>query len=83
MAQVVASPYEGAATRAFNMRMLDPLHARYHRLVRRCADEGFDTSVTEIVHWLLEEGPLTPSEVQDGVRQWRRVRSGDIPARTE
>jgi hypothetical protein len=70
------SIYEGAATRAFNMRILDPLHRRYAALVRRCADEGFETSMTELMHALLHNGPGDAAEAREVVRAWRRVRAG-------
>src|SRR4051794_39537981 len=50
-----ASAYAGAATRQFNTRLLEPLHRRYMRLVRDLADEGYETSMTELVHALLHD----------------------------
>jgi hypothetical protein len=57
--------------------VMAPLLARYKRLVRDLDDEGFDTTVTELVHALLESGPATPAEARALVRQWRRVLDGD------
>ena len=70
-----ANPYEGAPTRQFNTRLLLPLHERYARLARRLEDEGFDTTVTEIVHALLHEGPTDLDETEALVRRWRRART--------
>lgn len=71
-----AAPYEGAPSRQFNTRLLVPLHERYARLVRQLADEGFETTVTEIVHALFHEGPTSPESAKALVRRWRRVRHG-------
>ena len=70
-----SDPYEGAPVRQFNTRLLDPLHRRYSRLVRDLANEDFDTSMTEIVHALLHEGPSTPEQARELVRRFRRVRT--------
>jgi hypothetical protein len=60
-------------TRQLNVRVLAPLLARYKRLVRDLDDEGFDTSITELVHALLHAGPRTPTEARRAVRDWRRA----------
>lgn len=70
-----ASPYEGAAVRQMNVRVLVPLHARYARLVRDLADGGFHTTVTEILHALLHEGPSDTAAARELVRRWRVVRN--------
>lgn len=70
-----ANPYEGAASRQFNTRLLIPLHDRYARVVRALKDEGFDTTVTEVVHALLDEGPRGTEEVKSLVRRWRATRN--------
>lgn len=67
-------PYAGAAMRQFNTRVLEPLHARYAQLVRQLADEGYPTSVTEVLHALLDAGPTTPDQTRELVRAWRRKR---------
>jgi hypothetical protein len=67
----------GAATRQFNTRLLEPLHQRYMRLVRDLADEGYDTSMTELVHALLHEGPTTAAQARAKVRAWRQLRASE------
>jgi hypothetical protein len=69
------SAYAGAATRQFNARLLEPLHRRYMRLVRDLADEGYETSMTELVHALLHDGPTTTTEARARVRAWRQLRA--------
>jgi hypothetical protein len=71
------NPYVGAATRQFNTRLLEPLHQRYMRLVRDLADEGYDTSMTELVHALLHEGPTTAAQARAKVRAWRQLRASE------
>jgi hypothetical protein len=71
------NPYAGAATRQFNTRLLEPLHRRYMRLVRDLADDGYETSMTELVHALLHEGPTTTTEARDRVRAWRQLRAAE------
>lgn len=67
-------PYAGAATRQVNMRLFEPLHSRYMRLVRDLADDGYRTSLTEVMHAMLDTGPATRDEVRELVRAWRRRR---------
>lgn len=67
-------PYAGAGTKQVNTRLLEPLHTRFVLLVRQLDDEGYRTSLTEILHALLEEGPDTPDEARELVRRWRRRR---------
>ncbi len=50
-----------------------PLLLRYKRLLRDLDDEGFDSTLTELVHALLHEGPGTPDEARELVRRWRRT----------
>jgi hypothetical protein len=64
-------------TRPLSVRVMAPLVARYKRLARDLDDEGFDTTVTELVHALLESGPATPDEARALVRRWRRILDGD------
>jgi hypothetical protein len=71
------NPYAGAGTRQFNTRLLEPLHQRYMRLVRDLADEGYDTSMTELVHALLHEGPTTTAQARAKVRAWRQLRASE------
>lgn len=74
---VSSNPYEGAPSRQFNTRLLIPLHERYARLVRRLADEGFDTTVTEIAHALFHEGPETTEGTKALVRRWRAAKHAE------
>lgn len=67
-------PYAGAPSRQYNTRLLEPLHARYVQLVRDLEDEGYRTTMTELVHALLDAGPQTPAEARELVRGWRRKR---------
>lgn len=67
-------PYAGAATKQVNTRLLEPLHTRYVHLVRELDDAGYRTSLTEILHALLEDGPETAEEARQLVRDWRRRR---------
>lgn len=71
------NPYEGAPSRQFNTRLLVPLHERYGRLVRALKDEGFDCTVTELVHGLLHEGPTTTRQARDLVRRWRTTKNSE------
>ena len=68
------NPYEGAASRQFNIRLLVPLHDRYSRIVRALADAGFDTTVTEVAHALFHEGPTELEDARALVRRWRAAR---------
>jgi hypothetical protein len=72
-----SNPYEGAASRQFNTRLLIPLHERYARLVRRLADQGFETTVTEIAHALFHEGPDTADDAKALVRRWRAAKNAE------
>ncbi len=69
------NPYEGAPSRQFNTRLLVPLHERYARLVRALKDEGFETTTTEVVHALLDEGPRGTDQARALVRRWRATRN--------
>lgn len=72
-----ANPYVGAGTRQFNTRLLEPLHRRYMRLVRDLADEGYTTSMTELLHALLHDGPPSTAEARDKIRAWRQLRASE------
>jgi hypothetical protein len=71
---VPRDPYAGAASRQVNTRLLEPLHARYMQLVRELGDNGYQTSFTELLHALLDDGPATADEARERVRAWRRRR---------
>ena len=75
-AEAPENPYEGAASRQFNIRLLVPLYDRYARLVRALADMGFETTATELTHALFHEGPSTAEDAKALVRRWRGVRHG-------
>jgi hypothetical protein len=72
--EVPRDPYAGVASRQVNTRLLEPLHARYMRLVRELGDDGYQTSFTELLHALLDDGPTTADEARERVRAWRRRR---------
>ena len=74
VSEVPRDPYAGAASRQVNTRLLEPLHARYMQLVRELGDDGYQTSFTELLHALLEDGPVTADEARESVRAWRRRR---------
>ena len=72
-------PYSGsfsrrAGTRQLNLRVAVLLHERYRCLLRSCEDAGLDTSLTEILHALLYEGPETVEGVRELLSRWRRYR---------
>jgi hypothetical protein len=67
-------PYAGAGTVQLNVRLLAPLRDRYAAQARELTDEGYKTSVTEILHALLDAGPTTAAETRDLLRAYRRRR---------
>lgn len=67
-------PYADAPSRQFNTRLLEPLHARYVQLVRELEAEGYRTTMTELLHALLDAGPTGTDEARELVRAWRRKR---------
>jgi len=67
-------PYAGAPSRQYNTRLLEPLHSRYVQLVRDLEDEGYRTTMTEIVHALLDAGPTAADDARELVRAYRRKR---------
>jgi hypothetical protein len=74
VSEVLRDPYTGASSRQVNTRLLEPLHARYMRLVRELADDDYQTSFTELLHAMLDDGPTTADEARELVRAWRRRR---------
>jgi hypothetical protein len=60
-----------AGSRQLNLRLALGLHQRYRRLLRDCEDEGIDTSMTEIIHALLHQGPDDVRSARQLVRAWR------------
>ena len=57
-----------------NLRLRLPLHRRYRELLRELDQEGFDTTLTEIIHALLHHhGPRDTVSAKDLVRAWRRT----------
>ena len=62
-----------AGTRQLNLRLLLAVHERYRRLLRDCEEADFETSLTELVHALLYEGPKEPGEARQLVRRWRQA----------
>jgi hypothetical protein len=67
-------PYAGASSRQVNVRWLEPLYNRYAALVTELAAEGYKTTLTELLHALLDAGPTTPTEARQLVRTYRRRR---------
>jgi hypothetical protein len=55
------------------IRLPEPLHQRYRRLIRALGSENTPTTVTEIVHALLKTGPLSPAGMRALVRRWRAL----------
>jgi hypothetical protein len=55
------------------VRLPEPLHQRYRRLVRALGSENTPASVTAIVHVLLANGPQSPADTRALVRRWRAV----------
>ncbi len=72
---VSGDPYMGVPSRTFNMRLLDPLHNRYASLTRRLADQGVQTSTTELVTALMHYGPEDPAQARKLLAKWRNLRS--------
>jgi hypothetical protein len=68
---VSGNPYAGTRSRQFNVRLLDPLKERYERLRRELGDQGIDTSVTEMLHALMHEGPESADEARALLQRWR------------
>lgn len=62
-----------AGTKQLNLRLSLGLDDRYRALVRGCRDARAETSMTEIVHALLHEGPADVGEARALVRRWRRA----------
>ena len=65
-----------AGTKQLNLRLSLGLDQRYRALLRDCRDAGIDTSMTEIVHALLNEGPRDADEMRGLVHSWRGAVSG-------
>ena len=58
-------------TKQLNLRLLVGLDDRYRGLLRECKDAGINTSMTELVHALLHEGPSDVGDVRILLRRWR------------
>jgi predicted nucleic acid-binding protein len=61
------------ATRQLNVRVRVDLHDRYRALLRALEDAGVETSMSELVHALLEQGPRDVDAAIDVLRRWRQV----------
>jgi len=72
--KVARDPYAGAATRQFNTRLLEPLHQRYSALLRQLEDDGYKTSMTELLHAMLHAGPENADQARKLIRDWRLAR---------
>jgi HPt (histidine-containing phosphotransfer) domain-containing protein len=55
------------------VRLPEPLHQRYRRVVRTLAGENDPTSVTELVHALLANAPTAATDMRTLVRRWRAL----------
>ena len=75
-AEPTSPDWSTAGSRQVNLRLRIPLHQRYRRLLRELDAEDFSTSLSEIVHALLDQGPPDTSAAKDVVRQWRRKVAG-------
>ena len=60
-----------AGTKQLNLRLSLGLDHRYRALLRACDDAGVETSMTEVLHALLNEGPRDVSEIRALLRGWR------------
>ncbi len=60
------------------LRLPVALHRRYRRLVRDLEDEGVDSSMTELIHALLHEGPASTSDARALVRRWRQTSAPEV-----
>lgn len=67
----------GAATRQLNVRLLEPLDTRYRGLLRELADDGYPTTMTELLHALLYAGPADPPAARQLIHRWRRALEPD------
>jgi hypothetical protein len=54
---------------------LDPLEDHYEQLARELADQGIKTSVTEMLHALMHEGPKDADEARALLQRWRTLNS--------
>lgn len=60
-------------TRALNLRLQVALHERYRGLLRTSEENGIKTSLSEIVHALLLDGPGDVDELRVVLRRYRRA----------
>jgi hypothetical protein len=67
-----------SGAKQLNVRVLLPLHHRYRRLLRELDDEGFDTSMSELVQSLLHSGPADADDAKRLIRSWRRALDPDL-----
>jgi hypothetical protein len=49
------------------------MHERYRALLRDCEADGVRTSLTELLHALLLEGPTDVSDVRALLRRYRHA----------
>ena len=67
-----------AGARQLNVRVLLPLRDRYKGLLRDLDDQGFDTTMSELVQALLHDGPVDADDAKRIVRKWRRALDPDL-----
>jgi hypothetical protein len=68
-----APPRRREPGRPTTLRLPEPLHRRYRRLVRSLDAAGVETDLTELVHTLLHHNPATPTDARALIRRWRAV----------
>ena len=67
----------------FTVRLMRPLIAHYHDLVRDLERDGYTTSVTELLHALMHAGPATKAQARALLGDWRReLEMNPPPGRT-
>jgi hypothetical protein len=67
-----------AGAKQLNVRILLPLRERYKRLLRDLDDQGFDTTMSELVQALLHDGPTATDDAKRLIRKWRRALDPDL-----
>jgi hypothetical protein len=69
-----AVSYRDAPVRQLNIRLAEPLHQRYRRLLRDLDDAGTPSTWTELVHALLHDGPADAETARKLLDRWRAAR---------
>ena len=66
-----------APVKPLNVRIVLPLLQRYQQLVRELDDDGYATSLAELMHALMLPGPTNAAEARALIRDWRRATDPD------